>query len=165
MPELDNWLRATALAAVRTGRILTAMNDRYNLERFVEAQASVYARACAELRAGEKQSHWMWFVFPQIHGLGSSPMAVRFAISGLPEARAYLAHEVLGAQLREATQIVLGVEGRTIGEIFGYPDDLKFHSSMTLFAEAEEHGGVFAEALRRYFGGAMDQATLSRIRA
>ena len=153
------------LAAVSARRILTAMADAYNLERFVEAQAGVYARACAELRAGAKQSHWMWFIFPQIHGLGSSPMAVRFAISGLPEARAYLAHELLGSRLREATQIVLRVEGRTIREIFDYPDNLKFHSSMTLFAKAEERGGVFSETLQKYFGGEMDHATLSRIGA
>lgn len=139
------------------------MTDNYHLERFVEAQDSVYERACAELRAGQKRSHWMWFIFPQIHGLGSSPMAVRFAISGLDEARAYLAHELLGARLREATRVVLGVEGRTIDRIFGYPDHLKFHSSMTLFARAEDGGGVFGEALKKYFGGAMDKGTLERI--
>lgn len=139
------------------------MTDNYHLERFVEAQDSVYERACAELRAGQKRSHWMWFIFPQIHGLGSSPMAVRFAISGLDEARAYLAHELVGARLREATRVVLGVEERTIDEIFGYPDNLKFHSSMTLFARAEDGGGVFGEALKKYFGGAMDKGTLERI--
>lgn len=139
------------------------MTDNYHLERFVEAQESVYERACAELRAGQKRSHWMWFIFPQIHGLGSSPMAVRFAISGLDEARAYLAHELVGARLREATRVVLGVEERTIDEIFGYPDNLKFHSSMTLFARAEDGGGVFGEALKKYFGGAMDKGTLERI--
>lgn len=139
------------------------MTDNYHLERFVEAQDSVYERACAELRAGQKRSHWMWFIFPQIHGLGSSPMAVRFAISGLDEARAYLAHELLGTRLRETTRIVLGVEGQTIDRIFGYPDHLKFHSSMTLFARAEDGGGVFGEALKKYFGGAMDKGTLALI--
>jgi uncharacterized protein (DUF1810 family) len=139
------------------------MSDRYDLERFVEAQAGVYGQVCAELRAGRKRSHWMWFVFPQIRGLGSSPMAVRYAISSLEEARAYLAHEVLGARLRECTRIVLGVEGRMVEEIFGAPDDLKFHSSMTLFARAEEGGGVFGEALERYFGAEMDEGTLARI--
>jgi uncharacterized protein (DUF1810 family) len=139
------------------------MKDRYDLERFVEAQAGVYEQACAELRAGRKQSHWMWFVFPQIRGLGSSPMAVRYAISSLEEARAYLAHEVLGARLRECAGIVLRVEGKAVGEIFGSPDELKFHSSMTLFAKAEEGGGVFWEALEKYFAGEMDRGTLARI--
>jgi uncharacterized protein (DUF1810 family) len=139
------------------------LGDRFDLQRFVEAQAGVYEQACAELRAGRKRSHWMWFVFPQIRGLGSSPMAVRFAISGLEEARAYLEHAVLGARLRECTGVVLGVTGNTASEIFGYPDDLKFHSSMTLFAEAQEGAGVFGEALERYFGGEMERGTLERI--
>ena len=138
------------------------MRETYDLERFVRAQKSIYPQALAELRAGQKRSHWMWFIFPQIHGLGSSPMAVEFAISGLAEAQAYLDHALLGARLREITQAVLAIEGRSIGEIFGYPDDLKFHSSMTLFASAEKEG-VFADALRKYFNGAMDQATLARI--
>ena len=140
------------------------MSDRYDLQRFVEAQERVYGQACAELRAAQKRSHWMWFVFPQIRGLGSSPMAVRYAISGLEEARAYLAHEVLGSRLRECAGIVVGVEGRRVGEIFGYPDDLKFHSSMTLFAKAAEDAGVFGKALEKYFGGEMDRGTLERIR-
>ena len=139
------------------------MMDGYELERFVEAQDGVYGRACAELRSGRKRSHWMWFIFLQIQGLGSSPMAVRFAIRSLAEARAYLAHPVLGPRLREATRIVLGVSGRSIGEIFGYPDDLKFHSSMTLFAKAGQGGGVFEEALGKYFGGEMDAETMARI--
>ena len=139
------------------------MTDSYDLERFVEAQDGVYLQACAELRAGRKRSHWMWFIFPQIQGLGSSPMAVRFAIRSLAEARAYLAHPVLGQRLREATGIVLGVSGRTVESIFGYPDDLKFHSSMTLFAKAEEDGGSFEEALGKYFGGEMDKGTLARL--
>jgi uncharacterized protein (DUF1810 family) len=141
-----------------------ALGNRYDLERFVEAQAGVYAQACAELRAGRKRSHWMWFVFPQIRGLGSSEMAVRYATSGREEALAYLEHAVLGARLRECAGIVVGVEGRTVEEIFGYPDDLKFHSSMTLFAEVggpEER--VFHEALKKYFGGKMDRATLERL--
>jgi uncharacterized protein (DUF1810 family) len=152
--------------------------DRYDLERFVEAQAGVYEQACAELRAGRKRSHWMWFVFPQIRGLGSSPTAVRYAISGLEEARAYLEHSVLGPRLRECAGIVVGVHGKTVEEIFGYPDDLKFHSSMTLFDRAaalldraaapssETEGSsepVFHEALEKYFGGKTDQATLARI--
>ncbi|HEY6414381.1 MAG TPA: DUF1810 domain-containing protein [Edaphobacter sp.] len=140
------------------------MSDRFDLERFVEAQEGVYEQACAELRAGRKRSHWMWFVFPQIRGLGSSPTAVKYAIASLDEARTYLAHPVLGPRLRECAEIVVGVEGRTMEEIFGYPDDLKFHSSMTLFAKAEESGsGVFGEALGKYFGGEMDRGTLERI--
>ncbi len=139
------------------------MSDRFELERFVEAQEGVYEQACAELRTGRKRSHWMWFVFPQIRGLGSSPMAVRFAISGLEEAKAYLEHPVLGARLRECAGIVAGVEGKTASEIFGYPDDWKFHSCLTLFAQADEGSGVFGEGLAKYFGGEMDRETLERI--
>ena len=139
------------------------MSDQYELKRFVDAQEGVYEQACAELRAGRKRSHWMWFVFPQIRGLGSSPTAVRFAISGMEEARAYLEHPVLGPRLRKCTGIVVGVEGRSVEEIFGYPDDLKFHSSMTLFAKAAEEAGMFGEALEKYFGGEMDRGTLERI--
>jgi uncharacterized protein (DUF1810 family) len=140
--------------------------QEFDLERFVTAQEGVYEQVCAELRAGRKRTHWMWFVFPQIRGLGSSSMAVRFAISGLEEARAYLEHAVLGPRLRECAGIVWGVEGRTVEEIFGYPDDLKFHSSMTLFAkaaEANEMDEVFGEALEKYFDGEMDGGTLERI--
>ena len=140
------------------------MSDQYELKRFVEAQEGVYEQACAELGAGRKQSHWIWFVFPQIQGLGRSPTAVRYALSGIDEARAYLADPVLGTRLRECAGIVVDVDGKTVSEIFGYPDDLKFHSSMTLFAKASEDGpGVFGEALEKYFGGKMDQGTLDRI--
>jgi uncharacterized protein (DUF1810 family) len=142
------------------------MSDGFDLERFVKAQAGVYEQVCAELRAGHKRTHWMWFVFPQIRGLGSSSMSVRFAISGLEEARAYLEHAVLGARLRECVGIVCGLEGKSVGEIFGSPDDLKFHSSMTLFAkaaEANESDEVFGEALEKYFDGEMDEGTLERI--
>jgi uncharacterized protein (DUF1810 family) len=145
--------------------------DRYDLRRFVNAQAGVYEQACAELRAGQKRSHWMWFVFPQIRGLGSSEMAVRYAISGRDEARAYLDHPVLGPRLRECVGIVVELEGRTVEEIFGYPDDLKFHSSVTLFSEAtvssaEVEGPserVFHKALNKYFGGKTDRRTLELI--
>lgn len=140
-----------------------SVNNTYHLERFVDAQEGVYERVREELLAGRKRTHWMWFVFPQLVGLGSSEMAVRYAISGLPEARAYLAHAVLGERLRECTRIVCGVERRTAGEIFGYPDDLKFHSSMTLFARVGEDSGVFLRALERYFAGEMDRGTLARI--
>jgi uncharacterized protein (DUF1810 family) len=139
-------------------------DDQFNLERFVEAQASTYEQVRAELAAGLKRSHWMWFTFPQIRGLGSSAMAQRYAISGLEEARAYLKHAVLGPRLKECTKLVNAVEGRTLEEIFGYPDDLKFHSSMTLFAAVDEPRGVFAEALDRYAAGQRDAATVERVR-
>ena len=140
------------------------MSDRFNLQRFLDAQAGVINQVCAELRAGRKRSHWMWFVFPRIRGLGSSEMAVRYAISGREEARAYLDHPVLGPRLRECAGLVVEVEGKTAGEIFGYPDDLKFHSSMTLFAEVEgPTERVFPKALMKYFGGKADQATLDRL--
>jgi uncharacterized protein (DUF1810 family) len=139
------------------------VSDRYGLQRFVDAQAGVFEQACSELRAGRKRSHWMWFIFPQIKGLGSSPMAMRFAISSLAEARAYLDHAVLGPRLRECCEIVVGVTGRSVDEIFGYPDDLKFHSSMTLFAQAAVENRVFLDALEKYFGGELDQATLERL--
>jgi uncharacterized protein (DUF1810 family) len=140
------------------------MEDRFDLERFVEAQAGVIGQVCAELRAGQKRSHWMWFVFPQICGLGSSEMAMRYAISGREEARAYLDHPVLGPRLQECTAIVVGIEGKSVEDIFGYPDNLKFHSSMTLFAEVEGPSErVFHKALTKYFGGQADKATLERI--
>ena len=134
-----------------------------NLERFVEAQEPVIGQVVAELSAGRKASHWMWFVFPQIAGLGHSPLAQRFAIASRAEAEAYLAHPVLGARLRECTRLVNEIEARDIEEIFGYPDHLKFRSSMTLFAQATNDNGVFVEALRKYFGGAYDARTLDRL--
>jgi uncharacterized protein (DUF1810 family) len=137
--------------------------DAFQLERFVEAQSPVYAAVLKELRRGEKRSHWMWFIFPQIRGLGRSPMAEKFAIASLEEGRAYLAHEVLGARLRECTGLVNAVEGRMASEIFGYPDDLKFHSSMTLFARVAEGESVFRQALKKYFGEEMDGATMEKI--
>jgi uncharacterized protein (DUF1810 family) len=140
-------------------------DDPYHLQRFVDAQASCFAQVLSELAAGRKRSHWMWFIFPQIHGLGSSGMAQRFAISGLEEAREYLVHPILGPRLRECTALVNAVQGRSVGDIFGYPDDLKFHSSITLFAAAGPHdtSQVFADALAKHFGGARDQGTLDRL--
>lgn len=136
------------------------MSDPYDLQRFVDAQDRVYPRVVAELRAGRKTSHWMWFVFPQVAGLGSSPMAERYAITSMDEARAYLAHPVLGARLLECTQLVLNVKGRDISNILGYPDDLKFRSSMTLFAALEDASPVFGAALRQYCSGEPDARTL-----
>jgi len=133
--------------------------DPFDLERFVAAQAPTIDAVRDELRAGAKRSHWMWFVFPQIAGLGSSAMAQRYAIASLDEARAYLAHPVLGARLRECTELVLGVEGRDAHAIFGSPDDLKFRSSMTLFAAVSSQP-EFAAALGQFYGGKSDQRTL-----
>jgi uncharacterized protein (DUF1810 family) len=129
------------------------MPDAFELQRFVAAQAPVYAQVCAELRAGRKATHWMWFVFPQIGGLGTSAMSRLYAIGSRDEARAYLAHPLLGARLREYTALTLGVEDRTAHEIFGSPDDLKFRSSMTLFAAVAEGEMIFDAALRKYFPG------------
>jgi uncharacterized protein (DUF1810 family) len=133
--------------------------DPYRLRRFVEAQADVIDRVRAELRAGRKQSHWMWFVFPQLLGLGQSAMAVRYAIGSLDEAAACLVHPVLGPRLRECVQLVLDVEGRDAHAIFGSPDDLKFHSSMTLFAAAAPMAPIFHAALDKYFAGEPDART------
>jgi uncharacterized protein (DUF1810 family) len=130
-----------------------------SLQRFVDAQAGVYPVALAELTAGRKRSHWMWFVFPQLAGLGSSATAQRYAIRDLDEARAYLAHPVLGPRLVEAATALLGVEGRSAGQILGHPDDLKLRSSMTLFAAAADDPGVFRAVLDRYYDGP-DQRTL-----
>jgi uncharacterized protein (DUF1810 family) len=134
-----------------------------SLERFVAAQDPVWPSVVAELRAGRKQSHWMWFVFPQIRGLGRSPMAQMYAIASLDEAKAYLQHPILGARLRECVRLVNGVEGRNSTEIFGPPDDMKFHSSMTLFALADPEEPLFADALRKYCGGDYDRATMERL--
>ncbi|MCJ2144658.1 DUF1810 domain-containing protein [Methylobacterium sp. E-066] len=139
------------------------MAEPYHLDRFVAAQESVYERALAELQAGEKRSHWMWFVFPQIAGLGASPMAQRYAIGSLGEAQAYCDHPVLGARLRACTAAVNGVTGRSAHAIFGSPDDVKFRSSMTLFARAAPEEPGFAAALATYFGGEPDPLTLAKL--
>lgn len=138
-------------------------NDRYDLQRFVEAQNPVFEQVCRELRAGRKTGHWMWFIFPQVQGLGHSPMAVRFGISSRKEAQAYLGHPVLGQRLRICTEIVNLVEGLTARELFGHPDDLKFRSSMTLFASAAAGNQVFKDALKKYFQGELDPLTLDRL--
>lgn len=138
------------------------MSDPYDLERFVRAQEPIYSQALSELRAATKRSHWMWFMFPQLKGLGSSPTAIAFAIGSLAEARAYLAHPLLGARLRECTQCVLGLPECTAQEVFGHPDDLKFRSCMTLFAHADPQG-PWRAALARYFAGAEDPRTRERL--
>jgi uncharacterized protein (DUF1810 family) len=135
----------------------------HDLTRFTAAQADVYDQALAELRAGAKRTHWMWFVFPQIAGLGSSAMAQRYAIADLTEARAYLADAVLGPRLIECASALLDVEGRTAEQIMGYPDDLKLRSSMTLFRRAAPEVDVFQEVLDRYFDGKPDPQTLNKV--
>ncbi len=140
--------------------------DPFHLQRFLDAQASTFVQAHSELAAGQKRSHWMWFIFPQIQGLGSSSMAQRFAISGLAEACAYLAHPTLGLRLCECTELVNAIQNRSIEQIFGHPDDLKFHSSITLFGRAaagSDNEAFFTTALDRYFSGKFDQATLDRL--
>ena len=132
-----------------------------NLQRFVEAQAPVYGEVCAELRAGRKASHWMWFIFPQIVGLGQSPMARFYAIGSAVEAGAYLAHPQLGPRLRECTDLVLAIAGRSAREIFGSPDDLKFRSSMTLFGAVAGDPALFDAALQKYFSGTVTPAPAS----
>jgi uncharacterized protein (DUF1810 family) len=135
------------------------MTGPFDLQRFVDAQAPVYQRVLAELRQGQKQSHWIWFIFPQLAGLGHSPVARRFAIASCEEAVAYLGHGVLGPRLRECTALVNAVQGRTIREILGSPDDLKFCSSMTLFG-AVSSDQEFAEAIQKFYGGTPDRRTI-----
>ena len=138
------------------------------LERFVEAQAPVYKTVLKELRAGHKRTHWMWFIFPQIAGLGHSDMARHYALADLEEARSYFAHPVLGARLRECTEAVLlhapsGVAPRPLSVLFGYPDDLKFHSSMTLFHRALPDEDIFTRVLHAFWNGAEDAGTISKL--
>ncbi|HTQ22157.1 DUF1810 domain-containing protein [Mycobacterium sp.] len=139
-------------------------SDPFDLTRFVDAQAPMYGTVVDELRAGRKLSHWMWFVFPQLRGLGSSPMAARYGIASLDEARAYLDHDLLGPRLHECARLVNQVQGRSIGEIFGSPDDLKLCSSMTLFACATEQNEDFLALLTRYYRGEHDPVTLAQLK-
>lgn len=139
------------------------MHDPYNLQRFIDAQAPVIEQVRSELGSGRKASHWMWFVFPQIAGLGGSEMSRRFAISSLAEAAAYAMHPALGDRLRECTQLVNLVQGRSARQILGSPDDMKFHSSMTLFARATAENEAFEAALRKYFAGQPDRLTLEKL--
>jgi len=137
--------------------------DFKNLNRFVDAQNSVYSEAIKELESGCKKSHWMWFIFPQIKGLGSSVMARKFAIESVTDARAYLEHPILGSRLIECSSLVLAVKAKTAKEIFGYPDYLKFHSSMTLFSIVSKESPAFKDALDIFFNGQTDQLTLDII--
>ena len=135
-------------------------DDPHDLNRFLSAQEGVYERALAELKGGQKRTHWMWYIFPQIEGLGYSPAAKRYSIKSIEEARQYLDHPVLGKRLWECTEAVIALKGGSLSEIFGYPDDLKFKSSMTLFEKIAGPGSVFSSALDRYCHGERDAATL-----
>ena len=139
------------------------MSETYNLSRFTSAQNPVFEQVCSELRAGRKMGHWMWFIFPQIKGLGESQMSQAFAISCREEAAAYLNHEILGPRLIECTKIVNGLDGPDAREIFGYIDAMKFRSSMTLFTQVASGEQPFSAALQKYFGGAPDPLTLERL--
>jgi uncharacterized protein (DUF1810 family) len=134
-----------------------------NLGRFLNAQKSVYADVLSELKRGKKRSHWMWFIFPQIAGLGRSPTAKFYAIENLDEASAYLNHPLLGARLIECAEALLSIKGKTASEIMGHPDDMKLRSSMTLFASIERSDSLFTAVLERYFQGEPDELTLNRI--
>ncbi len=137
--------------------------DPFDLRRFVDAQDRVYDTVLDELRNGAKRSHWIWFVFPQLRGLGHSPTAERFGISSLDEARAYLAHPVLGPRLRECTRLVAAIDGRSVDQIFGWPDNLKVRSSMTLFARATDDNAEFRAVLDKFYNGDDDPATVERL--
>ena len=140
-------------------------DDSYDLKRFTCAQTGIYARALSELRAGDKRSHWMWFIFPQVYGLGSTPTASRYAIKSLAETRAYIEHPDLGPRLVECAEALCAVEGRSALQIFGSPDDLKLWSSMTLFAWVAGVGSVFVQVLDKYYGGERDEHTLAFLNA
>lgn len=141
------------------------MSDPFHLERFVDAQRTAYDVACRELEAGAKQSHWIWYIFPQMRGLGYSATSLRYGITSRAEAEAYLAHPVLGPRLVHATRLMLAIQAKSIAEIMPDPDDLKFHSSMTLFAAVAPSNSEFEQALDRYFEGEPDQQTLTLLRA
>lgn len=141
------------------------MIDTFNLQRYIEAQEGSYASVLQELRAGQKCSHWMWYIFPQIKGLGGSSTSRKYAISSQGEATAYLEHPILGSRLRECTQLVMDVEGRTAEQIFSYPDNLKFRSCMTLFEGSATDPTIFRAALLKYFGGKSDQLTLDILKS
>lgn len=169
----ENLSRGNPTSSCGPARIdarMSGVDDPFDFQRFVTAQNPVYDEVLAELRNGRKRGHWMWFIFPQLRGLGHSQMATAFGIPSRDEAEAYLSHPVLGARLRECTRLVNLVEGRSISQILGYPDDLKFRSSMTMFARVAADNQVFPsgnqvfnDALEKYFGGEPDPLTLKRI--
>ena len=139
---------------------MTSPGDPHDLNRFVEAQSATFEQALSEIRRGRKRSNWMWYIFPQFKGLGSSPASRHFAIGSLEEAEAYLRHPILGPRLQECVQALLALEGTTASEIFGYPDDLKLRSSATLFAHVSPRGSLFEQLLEKYFGGERDSRTI-----
>ncbi len=143
--------------------IIDEHEDPFDLERFISAQADVYTTALAELRSGQKHTHWMWYIFPQIAGLGFSATSQHFAIQNLKEAQSYIAHPVLGPRLRECAETVLYIEGRNVSQIFGSPDDIKFKSSMTLFAYAAGDNALFIRLLKKYFNGEQDAETMHKL--
>ena len=140
------------------------MDDPYNLQRFVDAQQPVFAEVIAELKRGSKRGHWMWFIFPQLKNLGRTSQSKFFGIASVQEAAAYLQHPVLGPRLKQCTQLVNAVEGRSAEDIFGEIDAMKFRSSMTLFANAAPENQIFTDALQKYFGAEFDPLTLDRLR-
>jgi len=139
------------------------MNDIYQLQRFLDAQEAVYPDVVRELRGRRKESHWMWYIFPQIIGLGKSHISQKYALGSIDEATAYVQHPILGNRLHECTEIVVRTKGSTVEQIFGYPDNLKFHSSMTLFSQVENHNPLFDSALKKYFDNKKDQLTLDAL--
>ena len=139
------------------------MNDTYQLQRFIDAQEDVYPNVVRELGLGHKESHWMWYIFPQVKGLGKSYISEKYALGSLEEATAYVQHPILGNRLNECTEIVVSTEGSTAEQIFGYPDYLKFHSSMTLFCQVENYNPLFDIALKKYFDNKKDQLTLDTL--
>lgn len=151
---------------MRVGKSLSSSGaDPFDLQRFVDAQDRVYGTVIDELRSGRKRSHWIWFIFPQLRGLGHSPTAAHFGISSIYEARAYLAHDLLGPRLRECTRLVSRIDGRSAGDIFGFPDDLKVRSSMTLFTRATDDNTDFVAVLEKFYEGIQDPATVERLSA
>jgi uncharacterized protein (DUF1810 family) len=146
------------------GKLLSSdRTDPFDLRRFVDAQERIYDTVLTELRSGRKRSHWIWFVFPQLQQLGHSPTAIRYGITSLVEARAYLDHEVLGPRLRECARVVAGIQGSSADEIFGWPDNLKVRSSMTLFARATQDNADFRAVLDRLYDGVEDALTVEQL--
>lgn len=141
------------------------MDDPHNLERFIDAQRADYEKALSEIRSGRKRSHWMWYIFPQVEGLGVSAMAQRYAIKSVAEARAYLGHPVLGARLRTCAEALVSLESRSVEQIFGFPDDRKLRSCATLFGAVSPAGSVFHRLLEKYFQGELDMKTIEKIKA
>jgi uncharacterized protein (DUF1810 family) len=139
---------------------MAVSDNPYELQRFVDAQEPVYGRVLGELRGGRKRSHWIWFIFPQLRGLGRSPTAVKYGISSREEARAYLAHQILGPRLRECTRLVRQIDGRPVEDIFGWPDNLKVRSSMTLFARCTDDNADFVAVLDKFYNGEEDPLTV-----